>query len=92
MGRERKIKWPKWLVTKINQHLYNKGTSVWGGGLALYLVLWLAVCPAPHPCPNLPPPDSSFLKWLPQQSKFKSSTCIMKRKKTQTTVSVYSPF
>ena len=32
------------IVIEINQVFRNKGVSVWEGGLALHLVLWLAVC------------------------------------------------
>lgn len=45
--RKRKNKWPKWYVNEINQDLFTKeprGLGLGGGWMALYLVLWLAMC------------------------------------------------
>ena len=48
-----------------------------GGGLALYLVLWLAMCLFKIIIIEV---DAS-LKWLPWQSKLNSGTCITQKKK-----------
>lgn len=41
--REEPKQWSECSATEINQDLENKGASVGRGGLALYLVLWLAM-------------------------------------------------
>lgn len=68
----------KWLVIEINQDLKSNDTSVGGGGLALYLVLWLAMCSL----------ETAVFKWMPQQSTHMSGTYTTE-KKTKT-VRAYS--
>ena len=54
-------------VTESTEDLWTK--ELQGCGLALYPVLWLAVCLF----------ETASLRWRPQQSKSKSSTCIWKQ-------------
>ena len=73
---KRKNKWSKWSVIEINQDLYNKGAWVREGSLAVYLVVWPAMTLFEIVITEV---DAS-LKWMPSQSKFKSGTCITKKK------------
>lgn len=73
-----KEKWLKGSVIKINQDLYNKGTSGEEGGLALNLVLWLSMGFSETATFEV---DAS-LKWMHPQSKLKSGTSMIKQNKT----------
>lgn len=64
-------------VIEINQDLSNKGASVGRGGLALYLVVWLAMCLLKIAIFEV----YASLKWNPWQPKLKSGACITKKRK-----------
>jgi len=49
---------------------------VWGGGLAPYLAMWLAMGLFKIVVSEV----DAFLEWMPQQSELKSGTCTTKNK------------
>lgn len=54
---------------------------MWGGGLALYLVLWLTISEV-----------GASLKWMSWQSELKSGTCIAKQRENPTSRGACLPY
>ena len=75
MGRK-KISSPNGQLSKTAEISHTKEPGSWAQGLALYLVLWLAMCWFKKAISEA----VDCLKWMPQQSKLKLGTCITKRK------------
>lgn len=73
---ELKTSSPKGQLRKSTKICNKKGASVLGGSLAPYLTPWLAMCLSEIASFEV---DAS-LKWMPQQAKLKSGTCITKKK------------